>query len=143
MKKLFFIFTLILFISIPIIGQDSVTWNLERTDTVGGFSASGLTKPPELFGNDNGRVLRFNGINEALLIDRNPLGDTDEFTIEIIFKPDSSLNPANKEQRFIHIKNGSDDNRRILLENVLWFMVKVKVWLKWFVATLIRLSALK
>ena len=116
MKKLFCFFALILFGPTLLIGQKSITWYLNRNDSIGGFAASALTKRPEIFGKGNEKFLQFNGINEALLIDGNPLGDADEFTIEVIFRPDSSLNPANKEQRFIHIRNGADDNRRILLE---------------------------
>ncbi len=56
----------------------------------------------------------FNGKNQALLVKGNPLGDAKEFTIEVIFKPDSSLDPENLEQRFIHLGKSPDAKPRIL-----------------------------
>lgn len=116
-KKVFLI-ALIIFIYQNGFAQncESVLWNLNRSDSVENFSFSALNKLPQIFKWQNGEALSFNGIDEAVLVNANPLQDTDEFTIEAIIKPDSTFNPANYEQRFIHIRNGANDDRRILLE---------------------------
>ena len=112
-KKVFFIAaSFFLFISNHAQDCGSVLWNLNIIDSLGHFSTLPLHKLPTT----NDDYANFNGIDEGILLNTNPLEGADEFTIEVIFKPDSSTNPANKEQRFLHIRNGEDDNRRILLE---------------------------
>jgi hypothetical protein len=112
-KKIIFIASSF-FLFINNFAQDceSLLWNLNSVDSLGKFYTLPLTKLPAT---DNDYAY-FNGIDEGVLLSINPLEDVDEFTIEAIIKPDSSVNPANKEQRFIHIRNGKNDNRRILLE---------------------------
>ena len=97
----------------PVMAQeddDSITWLINRTDSMGGFNVTRLNEFPEIIETQTCTAALFDGINDGMLIDAT------EFTIEVFFKPASSLNPANKEQRFIHIRNGSNDNRRILIE---------------------------
>jgi len=74
----------------------------------------------------------FDGINDALFIKGNPLDNASSFTIEIIFRPESSANPDNSEQRYIHIRNQTDDVRRILME------LRLTADQKWFLDTYIR-----
>ena len=118
-KKFFEIILLIIISSTIIVAQNGiqqVTWRIDRTDSIGGFETIPLNDLPTMIQTQTGEAANFNGINDGMLIDTNPLGDANEFTIEVVFKPDSSLNPANKEQRFVHIRSGFDDNRRILIE---------------------------
>lgn len=96
--------------------ENSITWNLNRNDSIGGYKTLPLNEFPSVIDINQDKVLLFDGINDALLLNANPLEDALEFTIEAVIKPDSSNNPSNREQRFIHIRNEMDDNRRILLE---------------------------
>lgn len=69
-----------------------------------------------------GRALYFDGVDDALLIDSHPLRGASEFTIEMLFRPDTG---GAAEQRVLHLQqDGSSD--RILLETRLvgdrWFM---------------------
>lgn len=116
--KIFRLYLLITLTPVLFFAQDKpgVTWNLDRTDSIGGFQTIPLNELPRIIITDLGKESLFDGIDDAMLINTNPLEDAREFTIEAIIKPDSSLNLKNKEQRFIHIRNGDDDNRRILLE---------------------------
>ncbi len=91
-------------------------WEFTSRDSIENFSFTPLNKIPQIINEQNNTAFSFNGIDEAILVDTNPLEDTEEFTIEATIKPDSTFNPANKEQRFIHIRNGANDDRRILLE---------------------------
>jgi hypothetical protein len=48
-------------------------------------------------------------------VDANPLGDANEFTIEIIFNPADAY-PNNLEPRFFHIESPDNPNRRVTIE---------------------------
>jgi hypothetical protein len=95
-----------------------VSWFLDRTDSVGGFPASALKRVPQPISTPYGAALLFSCKDStALLVNTNPLGSDTAFTIEVFFRPDSTvLAGTNNEQRFLHIRNAANDNRRILLE---------------------------
>ena len=70
---------------------------------------------PTVISTPYGDAALFNGTNQALLINGNPLGTAKSFTIEVFFRPDSQ-GTASNEQRFLHIRNLSNDKRRVLME---------------------------
>jgi hypothetical protein len=97
--------------------SDSIIWDLESTNNIGAFFTSPHTSMPHIIIDRKFRmVVHFNGIDQGLLIKGNPLGDAKTFIIEIIFKPDSSNNPNNYEQRFFHLQDTTNNNCRILFE---------------------------
>jgi hypothetical protein len=57
-----------------------------------------------------GKAVSFNGIDDAIYIEDNPIDGLDQFTVEVIFQPASGWN---FEQRYLHI---GDQNDRLLLE---------------------------
>jgi hypothetical protein len=83
--------------------------------------------PVMVFGNPvvvdtgTGKAIRFDGIDDRLLVANNPLGDAKEFTIEVIFKPDSAYH-ISMQPRFIHFQDEGDtlsgwnSARRIMME---------------------------
>lgn len=93
----------------------SKVWSLSNQDSIAGLKTTYLIDKPKKIKTHFGESLYFDGINDGLLINHNPIPSYSNFTIEILFMPDSSSNLDNYEQRFLHIKN-SDDSRRILLE---------------------------
>lgn len=115
-KKIFHIFIFFLLQIISVKAQESVIWNIDRTDSIGGYAAEGLPETPLVVQTSKGKAAMFNGKDQALLVKGNPLGDAKNFTIEVILKPDSSLDPANLEQRFIHVGRTKDAKPRILME---------------------------
>ena len=92
----------------------SVTWNINNVESIEGHPTSKLGDPQVQDVSDVTAVW-FDGIDDGLIVDSNPLEGTTSFTVEVLFKPDSSF-PNNEAQRFIHIQNPNDDNRRILIE---------------------------
>jgi hypothetical protein len=96
----------------------STTWFLDRTDNIGGYTTTALRKTPKIIETSYGKAALFSCYDStALLVNCNPIGNDTAFTIEVYFRPDSTiLAGTNNEQRFIHIRNLSNDNRRILLE---------------------------
>ncbi len=90
-------------------------WQLNNTDTVHGIKANYLIDKPKIISISSHKALYFDGIDDGFILDINPFKKCKNFTIEVIFLPDSSTNPNNYEQRFLHIQN-ENDSRRILLE---------------------------
>lgn len=67
---------------------------------------------PQIIESEIGSAIEFNGINDGIIVDNNPMsGITSAFTIEIIFKPYTG---GGIEQRFLHFQQ--DDSNRILIE---------------------------
>lgn len=58
-----------------------------------------------------GKALQFDGVGDALFFDSNPLAHLRQFTVEIIFRPDSD---GMREQRFLHLGNQQGD--RLMVE---------------------------
>ena len=58
-----------------------------------------------------GDAVSFNGVSDGILIDEVPLKDLSEFTVEVIFKPESG---GSFEQRFFHC--GESQGDRVLIE---------------------------
>lgn len=93
---------------------ESLVWNINSLTKIGGASAEVLGNPL-VVNTTHGVAVRFDGDGDRLLVDANPLMDTTEFTIEIIFKP-SDAYPNNLEPRFFHIESPDNPNRRITIE---------------------------
>ena len=95
-------------------------WELNSLKNIGGHPVK-VFGNPEIVKTEIGKAIRFNGIDDRLLVDNNPLGDAKEFTIEVIFKPDSAFHISQKP-RFIHFQDDADTlsgwnpARRIMME---------------------------
>ncbi|MEQ9221496.1 MAG: LamG domain-containing protein [Cyclobacteriaceae bacterium] len=70
-----------------------------------------ISGSPKLIDSPYGKAVSFDGISDALFINEMPLRSLREFTVEMIFKPDTS---SPFEQRILHIGEVSED--RMLLE---------------------------
>lgn len=66
---------------------------------------------PEIINCKYGKALHFNGLNDGIFFEEMPLLGMDEFTIEVLFYPESG---GNFEQRFFHC--GEILENRLLLE---------------------------
>ncbi|MGD8781481.1 MAG: LamG domain-containing protein [Ignavibacteria bacterium] len=93
----------------------SVTWNLNNLDNIEGNQATIFGEPVVVKSGEYEKAIKFDGIDDGLLVKSNPLEGAESFTIEVIFKPDSSY-PGNIEQRFVHIQDPANNNRRVLIE---------------------------
>jgi hypothetical protein len=95
----------------------SVTWYFNRVDSIGGNAVTPLNQFPAIIETPLGKAALFNGINNGILLNCNPIGTATKFTIEVIFRPDSSsdLSGDKSQPRFIHLKN-VDNSRRITME---------------------------
>jgi hypothetical protein len=77
-------------------------------------SKNGLVRTsgnPKTLASKYGNALQFNGISDGLFLDQMPLNTLKEFTIEVLFFPESG---GNFEQRLLHL--GEIKGDRVLLE---------------------------
>ena len=100
----------------------SEVWELKSLKKTGGHRIEVFgTCPdgdqgPEIVKTDRGKAIQFDGIDDRLLVDNNPIGDSKEFTVELIFKP-YPASEINNAPRFIHIQDPSDPlNKRVMIE---------------------------
>ena len=100
---------------------DSVVWDIDNLEEIGGNKTKVLSAPI-VIDTPKGRAIQFNGVDNGIILDTNPLAGASEFTVEIIFRPDAG---GNKEQRFLHMQEV--DDHRVLIETRLtednkWFL---------------------
>ncbi|MBN2697202.1 MAG: T9SS type A sorting domain-containing protein [Bacteroidales bacterium] len=109
-----FIFLLLPFMS----AQDTAyyeLWDIDNLENIGGHSVEFLGNP-EVVNTELGAAVEFDGDGDRLLVDANPIGESKEFTVEVIFWPKASY-PANTEPRFIHIQDPDDpQSKRVMIE---------------------------
>ena len=110
---------------------NTVEWNINNTENIAGYKTSKQGSPTIVETKDYGSVIHFNGDNTGLLVENNPLEGAENFTVEVIFKPDSTY-PENVEQRFVHIQDPSYNNRRVLIE------LRMTEGNKWYLDTFIK-----
>ncbi|MGV3538730.1 MAG: LamG-like jellyroll fold domain-containing protein [Rufibacter sp.] len=90
-------------------------WPLESLTSIGGHEVTVIGDPKVVKTEDGAPAIAFNGVDNGLLVAANPILGAEEFTIYVVFKPAAAW-PANFEQRFLHLQDPANPNRRILLE---------------------------
>jgi len=75
-----------------------IVWTFDRLDRVGG-AATRVEGQPILIDTPLGRATLFDGVDDALFIDRHPLAGAAAFTFEAIFRPDGGA----FAQRWFHL----------------------------------------
>ncbi|WP_148561679.1 LamG-like jellyroll fold domain-containing protein [Pontibacter korlensis] len=101
-------------------GGTAVAQAQQKVWKLNSLKSTGAHKPevwgqPEVVKTKAGKAIKFDGQDDGLLLDTNPIAGADEFTIEVELKPYAAY-PENVEQRFLHIQDPSNDKRRILIE---------------------------
>lgn len=89
--------------------EDTIIWTLDNLSEIGGYQPKVLGEP-QLVSDKNGTRLAFNGKSDGLVVPVNPLEGWEQFTVEILFKPDSD---GPEEQRFVHFHD-KRDNRGLI-----------------------------
>jgi len=102
--------------------KKSVTWKINNLKKIGGNSVEVLGNP-QVIKTERGKAVLFDGVDDALFINHNPLAGFPEFTVEAVFRPDAG---GAKEQRWLHIEDTENTESRTLLETRLvgneWFL---------------------
>jgi hypothetical protein len=74
---------------------------MDETTRIGGHATTVLGQP-HITTDAAGKEVHFDGVADGLMVPINPLQGLGEFTIEVLFKPESG-GPA--EQRFLHVQD--------------------------------------
>ncbi|GAB3821895.1 hypothetical protein GCM10028895_24980 [Pontibacter rugosus] len=90
-------------------------WKLNSLNSIAGHRPEVWGAPKVVKAKGGKKAIQFNGKNDGLLLDTNPIAGAEEFTIELELKPYAAF-PENVEQRFLHIQDPNNDKRRILIE---------------------------
>ena len=125
---------LVLFLSVIIVAQSnktggSVIWKINAVSDIGQNTTGKIGNPETIIAGKDSAV-RFNGINDGLMVQSNPLSGAKEFTVEVIFKPAKASFDKNHEQRFVHIQESP--SKRILIE------LRITREGKWFLDTFLK-----
>lgn len=107
--------------------KKSVVWKIDSLKKIGGNKVEILGNP-QIIITDNGKAILFDGIDDGIVVNANPVQGWQAFTIEAVFRPDAGGAP---EQRWFHIEDMENAERRALLETRL-------VGNDWFVDTFIK-----
>jgi len=103
------------------------TWDFNRASNLGGYTTQVLGAP-RLIEIPQGNAMEFDGQQDGIIVDTNPLAGMERFTLEVIFRPDAG---GPKEQRFVHLQETVGENR-ILIET------RLTEDNRWFLDTFIR-----
>jgi hypothetical protein len=99
----------------------STTWNVDNLKRIGQQQVT-IIGGPQVIDTPEGKAVMFDGIDDGLELNSNPVAGANAFTVEAIFRPD--LN-GSKEQRWLHLQQDQTENR-VLLETRLdgdqWFV---------------------
>jgi Concanavalin A-like lectin/glucanases superfamily len=70
---------------------------------------------PQVVSGLSGPAAGFDGANDRLVLEQNPLAGADEFTIEVVLRP-RDVYPNSPEPRFLHIESTANPERRLTME---------------------------
>lgn len=88
----------------------SLTWRLDSLATIGGHPVTVLGDP-QIVSADLGNVTAFDGVDDGLFVEANPLQGLARFTLEILFQPAPG---GGEEQRFLHVEDTSEGSRALI-----------------------------
>lgn len=98
----------------------SVTWMLSSMEN--NTAHPTVIGKPQVIKTPYGPAVLFDGKNDALVVNTNPLTGAEAFTVEAVFRPDAG---GSAEQRWLHIQEATGDNRVLLETRVAgdqWFL---------------------
>jgi hypothetical protein len=120
--KLLQIIPSLLFLSLAVFAQTKqISWKVDNLKKIGGRPTT-LLGEPKIVKANKGKAVEFDGIDDGIFLENNPLEGFSTFTIEAVFRPDQG---GTKEQRWFHIEQ-TELESRVLLETRLigdeWFL---------------------
>jgi hypothetical protein len=119
---------LVVYGAVEIVAQRAAEtiWTFDRLENIGGHKTT-VEGSPKVVDTPLGKAIEFDGVDDAVWIEKHPLAGAATFTFEAIFRPDGGA----FEQRWFHLaerdpggllasaehpKTGQDANARFLFE---------------------------
>jgi hypothetical protein len=87
-----------------------ITWHVENLTSIGGHETIVLGAPA-VIETDRGKAVEFDGEKDGLVVAALPLAGAQEFTLEIVFRPDAD---GQQEQRFLHLQQNGTEHRMLI-----------------------------
>jgi PelA/Pel-15E family pectate lyase len=95
----------------PAVGAPApVVWTLDSLSAIGGHQVR-ATGTPRVVTTELGPAVEFDGVDDGLFLDVNPLEGLARFTVEVLFQPDAG---GGVEQRFLHVEEAGTENRALV-----------------------------
>ncbi|MGH9719193.1 MAG: LamG domain-containing protein [Bryobacteraceae bacterium] len=115
--------SIFLLISLAALAQTppSETWTFDRLDRLGRHPATVLGNP-RVIDTPEGKAIEFDGVDDAIFLDVQPLAGAETFTWEVIFRPDGDGPQA---QRFFHLQENGTEHRLLFETRVMdrqWYL---------------------
>lgn len=85
--------------------RGSTIWKIDNLSSIGNHKPL-IIGHPVVVQDAARKAIRFNGVDDALILPVNPLETWKAFTIEVLFKPDADGPPA---PRFVHMQDSLDN----------------------------------
>jgi acetyl esterase/lipase len=85
-------------------------WRLDNLRMISGHAVKVIGNP-KVVDTDIGAAIAFDGRDDGLLLDFNPLAGLKRFTVEILFQPAPD---GTEEQRFLHMEEAGTGNRALI-----------------------------
>jgi hypothetical protein len=85
-------------------------WTVDDLGRVGGHRTT-VWGAPKATDTDRGRAVCFDGKQDGLVVDANPIEGLAAFTVEVLFRPDADGEPA---ARFVHISEEKSEDRAMI-----------------------------
>lgn len=85
-------------------------WRLDNLRAIGGHPVT-LIGSPEVVTTEIGTAIEFDGRQDGLLLDVNPIAGFGAFTIEVVLQPAAD---GPEEQRFLHIQESGSEDRALI-----------------------------
>ena len=75
-----------------------IVWTFDRLENIGGFKTT-VEGTPKVVDTPLGKAIEFDGVDDAIWIEKHPLAGAATFTFEAIYRPDGGA----FEQRWFHL----------------------------------------
>jgi hypothetical protein len=95
---------------VPAAQPAAVVWTLDNLNAVGGHRLA-VEGSPRLAETSAGRAVEFDGVDDGLFVDVNPLEGLGRFTVEVVFEPAPD---GSEEQRFLHFQETGSEDRALV-----------------------------
>lgn len=90
--------------------QTAIVWRLDNLKQIAGHPVT-MVGEPRMVDTEIGRAVSFDGQDDGLFLEVNPLAGLAQFTVEILFQPSGG---GLEEQRFLHFEDPAAGNRALI-----------------------------
>jgi len=111
-KAVFGLLFLLLFTSYCVAADSNeIIWDFNDITSIGGNKTT-VVGQPKVIDTEKGKAIKFDGVDDGLIVESLPIAGAEKFTVEIIFLPDAN---GLQTQRFLNLQANNSVNRLLLM----------------------------